>query len=194
MKRVIFTVIICVAVLLVLFGTVFSFDTVKDRVEEIKDKSDNLMYDITSISLYAFACSDFFGGADSFNFQRVYYADGSVSLLYESYDRIMYEDGTSSLSLMRRENFPIFPIGSYPLAQEVDQAYLRLREPILCFVNWERVPYDGAFSVVLGAVQFVGYILGMIWGAICVIILMIVDTIGTAWQLIGVGYAFLGFY
>ena len=200
MKKVLCIIIIVTAVFGLVMGTsAFSFAKAERAIENIEDTSNNLLADINGISLYAFTASDFFSGAERFVVNIHGYADsegnrtGAWFITYASYRPYYVETlGDYLWERVRYEEFEISTEND-PLSEaEAMKQYARMTAPITPFLEWERVEYDGVFSEVLRAIQYVGYILGMIWGALSLVLLVLVDTIATAWELITAGLRFTG--
>ena len=200
MKRTLYIIIIITAVFgLIMGASAFSFTKAERAIESVEDTSKNLLADINGISLYAFTASDFFSGAEHFEVNIHGYADaegnrtGAWFVTYASYRPYYVETLDDYLwERMRYEEF-VLSTENDPLTEaEAMKQYARMTAPITPFLEWERVEYDGVFSEVLGAIQYVGYILGMIWGALSLVLLVLVDTVATAWELIVAGLRFTG--
>lgn len=193
MKSNLALIAVCVAVLSLLIGTAgFSFANAQESIEGVQDTSDTLLFDITSINLFAYVCGDFFAGADSFHVTITDYDDGSAHVVYQSFDIVVDVAGMNQYEVIRTENFPLYREGDSPSAEELERAWKRIYTPIKPFIEWEKSQYNGAFADVVNAVQYIGYILGMIWGIIALLVLVLIDTTGVAWELLSVALAFVG--
>lgn len=193
MKNNLALIAVCVAVLSLLIGSAgFSFANAQESIEGVRDTSDTLLFDITSINLFAYVCGDFFAGADSFHVTISDYEDGSAYVIYQSFDVVVDVAGMNQYEVIRTENFLLYQEGDFPSDEELVRAWKRIYTPIKPFVEWEKSQYNGAFSAVVEAVQYIGYILGMIWGIIALLVLVLIDTTGVAWELLSVALAFLG--
>lgn len=186
MTKKILIVAVCIGIVTLLLGTAFSFSNAKTAIEGVEDTSNTLLFDVSSISLFAFVCSDYFSGADSFNITQAYYEDGSMEIIYQSFDR--YEqNGLFEYETIRLEKFPIFQEGEYPTEKERDRAWKRIYVPIEPFLG-DKPLFDTELGSILGHIR---YILGMIWGTLSIIVLILIDTVAVAWELIRVGLAFV---
>lgn len=193
MKNNLALIAVCVAVVSLLIGSVgFSFANAWESIEGVDDTSETLLFDITSINLFAYVCGDFFAGADSFHVTISDYEDGSAYVIYQSFDIVVDVAGMNQYEVIRTENFPLYQEGDNPSAKELDRAWKRIYTPIKPFIEWEKSQYNGAFADVVNAVQYIGYILGMIWGIIALLVLVLIDTTGVAWELLSVALAFVG--
>lgn len=201
MKKTLFIVIVCVAVCSVLLGTTaISFASIKHSAEGIKESSSDLLGDISAMTLFAFTVSDFFQGADYWEVELAVYQNeqnqltGESKIIYRVYREVpLGTSGGTGFELMRSEELPLSSKGSDWSLSDAQIAYDRITYPIKPFIEWEKVEYDGLFSVVIEVFQFIAYILGMIWGALSLVMLILLDTITTAWELIRLGFTAIGF-
>lgn len=187
-------IIICVILVSVLFGsTVISFSNIERAIEGIEASSNTLTNDLASISVFALIVSDFFEGAEIFNLRLAMYQEnngsgnltGEAKILYDSKKLWGYaSDGTPLYNTVRSEELPLFPKGSGLSQDEMEDAFERIKYPVKGFIENERETYSGAFSAVLNAVQFIAYVCMMLYAVLCIIVLILIDTVGIAWALI----------
>lgn len=196
MKKTFLIFAICVSVVsLMLGGAVFSFASVKNRIEAIEDTSSNILYDLSSVSLFAFTAKDFFEGATEFELQLIGWGEdgetpnGAYAIIYRSFRDADIEGYRETI---REEEFPISTKENPLTADEAETVLKRVRYPLKPFLDWERSEYDGAFSGVINAIQYIAYIFGMIWGALSLVMLVAIDTISTAWELLRVALTSIG--
>lgn len=195
-----YAIIICVVVVSILLGSsVISFANIERAVEGVEASSDTLLLDLSSITLFAFTASDFFSGADYFDLRLLAYQDvngnltGEAKLVYESSRFVRYaDDGAILTERVRYEELPLFAKGSGKTLGEMENAFDRIKYPIKGFIDNERKTYSGAFSAVLNAVQFIAYVCMMIYAVLCIIVLILIDTVGIAWALVHAMLKILG--
>lgn len=187
-----YAIILCVVVVSVLLGaSIISFTNIEKAVEGVEASSDTMLQDLSSITLFAFTASDFFSGADYFDLRLGVYKDengsltGEAKLIYESSRFVDYaDDGAILTERVRYEELPLFAKGSGKDLSEIENAFERIKYPIKGFVENERKTYTGAFGEVLNAVQFIAYVCMMIYAILCIVVLVLIDTIGIAWALV----------
>lgn len=197
-----YAIIICVILISVVFGTtVVSFSNIERAIEEVEASSNTLVSDLASISVFAFIVSDFFEGAETFSLRLAMYQESSGSGVLTGEAKILYvsekfwsyaSDGTPLYKTVRSEEIPLFPKGSGLSRQEMENAFERIKYPVKGFIENERETYTGAFSAVLNAVQFIAYVCMMIYAVLCIIVLILIDTIGIAWALVHAMLKILG--
>lgn len=197
MKKKLAIVAVCVAVISIVIGTAgFNFTGIKSVAEDVEDTSSNLTYDITSISVFAFCVKDFFEGADEFGLRLIKFVNENgepVSFLieYTSFKEI-HDGAATRLERIRIEEFPLSAEGDNMTEEQAQEALERIKYPIKPFVEWEKKQYTGTFSEIINALQFVSYVFGMIWGTLSLVLVVLIDTVVTAWELIRVAMRFMG--
>lgn len=194
MKKNLAIIAVCVAIISIIIGTAgFNFTGVRSMAEDVEDTSNNLTYDITSISVFAFCVKDFFEGWDFFNvyLEEELAGSGSFNIVYASGTKKQVGSGTV-FEIYREERFPLSTTENPMTWEDAQKAIDRIEYPIRPFTEWEREPYKGIFAEVLNALQYVAYIIGMIWGALSLVLLVLIDTVVTAWELIRVAMRFVG--
>lgn len=196
-------IVICVSVVGAILGAAsFSFVRAENALEDVADSSQTLLQDISSISLFAFVASDFFSGAEQFELELVSYSNdgqnpnGHYAIIYRSYRYSReYTDPSTGESLLEKIREEVFDISSEndPITEnEAGTIFDRVKYPISPFIDWEKNTYDGIFGDLLNAFQYVAYVIGMIWGALSLILLVLIDTVVTAWELITAGLSIIG--
>lgn len=196
-------IVICVSVVGAILGAAsFSFVRAENALEDVADSSQTLLQDISSISLFAFVASDFFSGADRFEMELASYSNdgqtpnGHYAIIYRSYRYSReYTDpstGEPLLEKIREEAFDISSVNDPISENEAGVIFDRVKYPISPFIDWERTNYNGIFGELLNAFQYVAYVIGMIWGALSLILLVLIDTVVTAWELITACLSIIG--
>lgn len=193
-------ILICFALVAVVLGVQLnSFNNIERAVEEIDDSSDTLLQDLSSLSLFAFTASDFFQGARYYELRLLAYQDGDGNLtgeakiVYHSYRYVYVESiDETLLETVREEELPLYPKGSGMTLEQMEAAFDRVTYPIKPFTQFDEVEYNGIFGVVLTALQYIAYILSMIYAVICIVVLIAIDTIGVAWGLLNAALKIVG--
>lgn len=187
MKQRLFVIIACVGIVALVLGcTGFSFSHVKAEVESVQDSSKTILQDISSISLFAFSARDLFSGADSVGvafMERQSEGAGAYGVHYRS-----IKDG----KVMNEEYLPISTVDSPMTSNEAYEIYERITYPLEPVMQWSTVEYNGLFADTLNALQYIAYVIGMIWAIIAIVTLVVVDTVVTAWSLIKVAFSIVG--
>lgn len=191
MKKWLFVVIIVTAVLAVVIGTAdFDFEKIKDRVEDVEASASILETDLNTITLFSYVVTDFFKGAETFdlNLSTAYDENGEPVFYVVTY--MSYID---DVRISQEEFYWGSEDSPSDLTErEMALTFTQMQTPVYPFTMWSDVEYNGIFAGILQAVQYITYILGLLWAVVAIILLISIDTLGVAWAVIKVAFQFVG--
>lgn len=191
MKRWLCVIAIITAVLAVVLGSArFDFDKVKASMEDVEASASILETDVNTITLFSYVMTDFFKGADNFSLNLSTAVDENDTPVFYVVTYMSYIDG-------ERLSMEEFYWGSEDsptdwTEREMALTFTQMQVPIYPFTMWSGVEYDGIFAGILEAVQYITYILGLVWAVVSIVLLISIDTLGVAWAVIKVAFMLVG--